>query len=70
MAIKKIYTYNNLEMELVWSEKGVHLIIDDKDDMQFGLEFILEPNDIDDFVQDINGLDNARIKDIEKTKSN
>jgi hypothetical protein len=65
MAIRKLFTSDNLEMELLWSPKGIHFNFYDVNDSERGLTFVLEPNDVEDFIQDIIGLDNARSKNSE-----
>lgn len=52
MAIRKIYTNEGLQLEIQWSEKGIHLSIS-HDDKSTPLEFVLEQSDLTDFFEDI-----------------
>ena len=52
MAIKKIYTNQELqELQVQWSEKGIHLTITQEDYPE--TEFILEADDIVSVMEDL-----------------
>jgi len=64
MAIRKIYTNNGLQLEVQWSPEGIHLSISEND-ISTPLEFIIEPRDLDDFLEDIEIYSSA----VEESKS-
>ena len=54
MAIRKIYTNGELELEVLWSKKGIHLQISHCRQGELPpTEFIIEKNDLFEFSNDI-----------------
>ena len=54
MAVRKVYTNKDLELEVTWSEEGIHLNINHIIPNELpGIEYILEPSDLPDFLEDI-----------------
>lgn len=58
MAIRKIYTSGNQELQIQWSPEGIHLIIT-SDNVLNETEFIIEPWDIDEVIDDLNSYQDA-----------
>lgn len=57
MAIKKIYKNGTLELELHTSEKGIHLNISHEVSEEIPpIEFIIESEDVNEFLFDIEKL--------------
>jgi hypothetical protein len=52
MAIRKIYTSEDQELEIGWTKEGIHLFIK-KEGVENDTHFIIEPYDIDDVLEDI-----------------
>jgi hypothetical protein len=53
MGVRKVYTNGNQELQIQWSEHGIHLIISSQD-VDFPTEFIIETNDIWQVLEDMN----------------
>jgi hypothetical protein len=70
MGIRKIYTNEELEMEVTWSKNGIHLNINH---FMLGelppIEFTIEPSDIDEFKDDIEMFSSAVEEYIKKLKN-
>lgn len=53
MGIRKIYTNGVLELEMSWSKQGIHLEINHCIPGELpSTEFVLEPSDLDEFLED------------------
>lgn len=58
MAIKKIYTSGDQELQIQWSPEGIHLTIT-TNDVMVPTEFIIEPWDIDEVIEDLRIYEDA-----------
>lgn len=52
MAIKKIYTNGNSELEITWEDRGIWLEIQEEDKESSTL-FLIEKNDIQEVIDDL-----------------
>ena len=54
MAIRKIYTNGELELEVLWSKEGIHLEISHCIPSEIPpIEFIIDKADVNEFFEDI-----------------
>lgn len=52
MAVRKLYTSGNQELEIQWSPEGIHLTIT-TENVMVPTEFIIEPYDIWQVIEDL-----------------
>jgi hypothetical protein len=70
MSIRKIYTNGELELELTWSDKGIHLNINHFIIGELpSTEFIIEESDVNEFYEDIKSYSLAVIQENRIIKS-
>lgn len=69
MAVRKVYTNGELELEIKWSDEGIHLFISHQTHELPPFEFTIETSDVNEFLEDIDIFTTAIEESITKSEN-